>query len=140
MPGLLYPVFLQVALTYALLVYLSMRRSAEVRSGHVSLEEVALNVEAYEDKTRAAGASYTNQFQLPILFYGVVALSLATEIGSNAMTGLAWVFVLMRIGHAWIHVTSNFVPRRALWFVGSAVSLLAMWAVFAFSFVMESAA
>ena len=140
MPALLYPVFVQTALTFALLIWMGVRRTAAIRRGEVSLMEVALNAEVYDEKTRAVGNSYRNQFQLPVLFYVLVALSLATGEGETALVGLAWVFVLMRIAHAYVHVTTNFVPRRFGLFLTSMVALLAMWVVYALCFIFADTA
>jgi len=136
MPALLYPVFVQVFLTFALLGWMGHRRTQSLRRGEATLADVQLQNDVYDEKTRAVGNAYQNQFELPVLFYAVVALSLATGEGTRAMTGLAWVFAVMRIAHAYVHVTSNFVPRRFTFFLGSMAALALMWVLFAFSFVM----
>lgn len=137
MPALIVPVFIQAALTFVLLFWMGASRAACVRRGEASFEDVALANDVYDAKTRAIGNAFQNQFELPVLFYAVVALSLATGAATHALAGLAWVFVLMRIAHAYIHVTTNFVPRRFMFFVGSALALIAMWVVFGVAFVLN---
>jgi hypothetical protein len=44
---------------------------------------------------------------------------------------LSWAFVLLRIAHAFVHVTTNHVPTRFCWFLAGALMLLVMWIVFA---------
>ena len=137
MPALIVPVFIQVALTFALMFWMGAARTACIRRGEASFEDVALANDIYDAKTRAIGAAFHNQFELPVLFYVVVALSLATGAATHILAGLAWVFVLMRIAHAYIHVTTNFVPRRFLFFLGSALALIAMWLVFGVAFILN---
>ena len=43
---------------------------------------------------------------------------------------LAWVFVVLRLLHAAIHVTSNHVGRRFAAFAASVVVLAIMWLIF----------
>jgi hypothetical protein len=43
---------------------------------------------------------------------------------------LSWIFVLSRLVHAYIHVTSNRVSRRFFAYSGT-VTLLIMWRIFA---------
>ncbi len=44
---------------------------------------------------------------------------------------MAWVFVVLRILQAFVHVTSNHVRYRgAFWFGASAIVLTIMWVVF----------
>ena len=44
---------------------------------------------------------------------------------------LSWLFVLSRIVHAYIHVTSNRVPRRFFAFIFGVAVLAIMWVYFA---------
>jgi hypothetical protein len=44
---------------------------------------------------------------------------------------MSWMFVVARLGHAAIHVTSNDVRRRFMAFLVGAIILLIMWIVFA---------
>ena len=44
---------------------------------------------------------------------------------------LAWIFVVSRFVHAYIHTTSNHVPTRFNAFAVGAIVLLLMWIIFA---------
>jgi hypothetical protein len=44
---------------------------------------------------------------------------------------LAWLFVLARLAHAYIHTSSNYVPTRARVFFLGALILIVMWVYFA---------
>ena len=43
---------------------------------------------------------------------------------------LAWIFVVTRLLHAYVHVTSNNLRMRGLWFGIGAFVLFVMWIVF----------
>ena len=44
---------------------------------------------------------------------------------------MAWIFVLARLAHAYIHTTSNHVPTRFNVFAVGVLVLLLMWIIFA---------
>jgi hypothetical protein len=44
---------------------------------------------------------------------------------------MAWIFVLLRLAHAYVHVTSNRVQARGTVWVAGALVLLIMWVIFA---------
>jgi hypothetical protein len=77
------------------------------------------------------GNSFNNQFQLPLLYYVLVAIALPLRHADLVFVLLSWVFVVTRFAHAGIFVTTNNVQYRSLaWFAGVLV-LLAMWLYFA---------
>jgi hypothetical protein len=83
--------------------------------------------------TRATqiGNSFSNQFELPVLFYILIALALPLRHADLVIVLLSWVFVVTRFAHAGIFVTSNDLKQRSLaWFAGVLV-LFAMWIYFA---------
>jgi hypothetical protein len=43
---------------------------------------------------------------------------------------MAWIYVLLRIAHAYVHVTDNYVPRRGAVYIASVLVLALMWAIF----------
>ena len=43
---------------------------------------------------------------------------------------LAWVFVALRIMHAYVHVTSNHLAQRGALFIAGAMVLAMMWAIY----------
>ena len=73
----------------------------------------------------------SNQFEIPVLFYILIALALPLRHADLFIVLMSWVFVVLRLIHAGIFVTSNDVRQRGLaWFAGALV-LLAMWIYFA---------
>jgi hypothetical protein len=60
-----------------------------------------------------------------------MTLALITKQADLLFVVLAWVFVALRVVHAFIHVTNNRVMRRGLVFGLGWLVLMAMWIVFA---------
>jgi hypothetical protein len=129
--AILLPVFVQVALTFALLFSLGPKRIAALRRKEVKLGEVALDQNSWPPALVQIGNAFNNQFQLPVLFYVLVVLALFLRKADLLFVILSWVFVISRIVHAAVHSTSNSMGRRFAAFVIGATVLLIMWAIFA---------
>lgn len=129
--SVLLPVFLQVALTIALGILTGSRRFAAVRAGHVQVADISMGERAWPALPQQAANAFQNQFELPVLFYALVAFALATAKADTLFVVLSWAFVLTRLGHAYVYATTNdLMTRFRLFMVGAAV-LLVMWAIFA---------
>ena len=74
---------------------------------------------------------FSNQFEIPVLFYVLVILAWITRQADLLFVVMAWIFVLSRLAHAYIHTTSNHVPTRFRVFAVGVLLLLLMWIVFA---------
>jgi len=127
----LLPVFVQVALTIALLVWTARSRTASVKSGKTKMRDIALGQPNWPDQPTQVANSYNSQFQLPVLFYVAVILAWITRTTDVVFVVLEWLFVLLRLGHAYVHVTSNYVPRRFQVFAAGLLVLVIMWIYFA---------
>jgi hypothetical protein len=129
--SVLLPVFLQVALTFALLLRLGTARKASVEAGQTKVRDIALGENNWPPEITQVGNCFNNQFQLPVLFYVLVVLALFTHKADLLFVILSWVFVVSRFVHAGIHITSNRILHRfAAYSVGTFVLLL-MLAIFA---------
>jgi hypothetical protein len=118
----LLPVFLSVGLTFALLLGMVTRRARAKKAGGVGNDQF--------------GDCFSNQFELPLLFYVLIALALPLRHVDFVMVLLSWVFVVARFAHAGIFVTSNNLQQRSsAWFAGVLV-LFAMWLYFALSILL----
>ena len=129
--SILYPVFLQVLLTFAVLIAMGPARSQSLRDSRTPLtdRDLALGQNTWSDTATKRANNFRNQFELPVLFYAVVAFALLLKQTDALMVGLAWAFALSRVAHAAIHVGFNDVWWRAVVYLGGAVALLAMWIV-----------
>jgi hypothetical protein len=127
---ILAPLFVQVALVLGLMILMAVRRGAAVRGGHVREENISLREPNWPPRALQAAYAYSNQFELPVLFYVLTLLVVFTKQGDLAFVLLAWVFVTLRVLQAWVYVTSNKVAYRAIYFAAGAVVLTIMWATY----------
>jgi len=129
--SLLLPVFVQVGLTFFVLLWLSALRQRAFFSGTVKPRDIALREPNWPPRIQQVANCYHNELELPVLFYVVVALILITSTNSLVFVILAWVFALSRIARAYIHTGGNVVRARGLAFGIGIVALVAMWLIFA---------
>jgi hypothetical protein len=127
----LLPVFVLVGLTFALLLGMASARTRALTSRETSPKDIALGQPNWPTRATQIGNCFKNQFELPLLFYALIALALPLRHADLVIVLLSWVFVVTRFAHAGIFVTSNNVQQRSLvWFAGVLV-LLVMWLYFA---------
>jgi hypothetical protein len=125
---ILYPVFVQVLIVFVVAVLMSRaRRRAMSTIDREQAKALALGKYDWPDDARQCAANYTNQFELPVLFYAVVAFALIVKSADLLMVVLAWIFVLSRVLHAAIHVGSNRVRYRAPAFALGFLIVMLMW-------------
>jgi hypothetical protein len=130
-PMILLPVFVQVALTFILLFGMGIGRGRAVASGAVNPADVSLRQPNWPTRVTQIGNCFANQFEIPVLFYVLIALALPLRHADLIVVMLSWIFVVTRFAHAGIFVTSNDLRTRSLaWFAGALV-VLAMWIYFA---------
>ena len=133
---ILLPVFVQVALTFAVLFALGAVRGRAIR-------EKAVGREAVEDDTvfppaaRRVANNFRNQFEIPVLFYVLTALALFTRKADIVFVVLAWVIVLSRVVHAYVHCTSNDIRLRFPAYAVGVGALLLMWVLFAAAILLN---
>jgi hypothetical protein len=127
----LLPVFVQVALTFALLFWMASVRTGSIRRGETKIRDIALGQSAWPDRPQQISNCYDSQFQIPMLFYVLVILAWITRQADLIFVVMAWIFVLTRLAHAYIHTTSNHVPTRFRVFGAGLLVLLLMWIIFA---------
>lgn len=114
--AIFWPVIAQVALIYGIYVLVSRRRLGAIRRGEVKARAFLVPIEE-PPQSATAIRSLVNQFELPMLFiFGCFGLFLIAAADAFAVT-LAWAFVLSRLGHAAIHVTTNRLALRRGFFI-----------------------
>ena len=129
--AILMPMFAQVALTFVLLFWMTILRLRVIRKGEVRPQQVALREPAWPPHVIQVGNAFHNQLELPMLFYVLIAFILITKAEDALLLILAWIFVLSRIVHAFIHTTGNVVDRRFMAYSVGVLVLLLMWVIFA---------
>jgi hypothetical protein len=110
---ILLPVFVQVGLTFALLLWMKGRRG----------------------KASNAPAG-TDEFGVPTLFYVLIALAMPVRHADLVIVMLSWIFVVCRFAHAGILVSARDGSERSMAWVASVLVLLAMWLYFALKILL----
>jgi hypothetical protein len=132
----LLPVFVLVGLTFVLLLWMAGARQQALIGGEAKVRDIVLGQPNWPTRTTQIGNCYANQFELPLLFYILIALTLPLRHADLFIVLMSWVFVVTRFVHAGIFVTSNELRQRSLaWFAGVLV-LLAMWIYFALKILL----
>jgi len=127
----LLPVFVLVALTFALLLGTFYSRRQTLLSRETRVKDIVLGQPNWPTRVTQIGNCYNNQFQLPLLFYALIAVALPLRHADLVMVLLSWVFVVTRLAHAGVFVTSNNILHRSTSWLAGALVLLAMWIYFA---------
>jgi hypothetical protein len=125
--AIVYPLLVQVALTLGLLLWLARLRTGALRSGDVRPADIALGQPNWPQKPTQVANCFRNQFEAPVLFYVLVLLILNLRMSDILLVTLAWIFVLTRLAHAYVHTTSNVVRLRGGVYGIGVLVLLIMW-------------
>ena len=128
--AVLLPLFAEVILTFVLMLRMGVLRGADYRSGAVKAQDIALREPNWPKRTAQAANSFSNQFELPVLFYVLTILEWITRHAGYVFVILAWIFVICRVMQAYIHVTSNVVRLRGAFYTVGALVLMIMWAIY----------
>lgn len=127
MTRILYPVFIQIALTFALFFWMGAERMKAYRAGTVKRGTDAGQKPVWPERAGVISNAFHNQLELPLLFYFAVAFALLAGGADSLMIALAWGFALMRLAHAAIHTTYNNVAHRFMAYAVGGMFVLAMW-------------
>jgi len=126
---ILIPLLVQVLLTFGVWVYLFAWRIPEIQRKGIDPQRLKDRAAAHELLPDSANASNNlkNLFELPVLFYAAILLSLVLMIQDMLLVQLAWGFVVLRILHSVIHCSYNNVNHRFVAYALSCLFLLFMW-------------
>jgi hypothetical protein len=132
----LLPVFVLVLLTFVLLLWMAGARRNALVSRETKVRDIVLGQSNWPVRATQIGNCFKNQFELPLLFYILIAIALPLRHADLVIVWLSWVFVVTRLVHAGIFVSSNDLNRRSLaWFAGVLV-LFVMWIYFALKILL----
>jgi len=132
----LLPVFVQIGFTLALLIAMVGLRRQTLVSGETKIRDIALGEPNWPVRATQVGNCYRNQFELPVLFYALIALALPIRHADLVIVLMSWVFVITRLIHAGVFVTSNDLGRRSIAWIAGALVLLVMWLYFALKILL----
>lgn len=128
------PLVLHVLLTFTVGALSLRSRIAAVRRGGAKVADIVLDNSKWPKATLKLGNNFDNQFQVPLLAYGAVALIIATGFADVVGAALMWAFLAARVLHTFEHTGPNRIVRRMIFFVTSYVFVVALWLWFALRF------
>ena len=127
---IVYPAFSMVCLTFILYIKNRLDVGTAIKEKKLELKYVKLyNIDPpdYVDLSRQ---TLKNQFESPILFYVLVCMLFVNDNLTNLDLVLAWIYAISRYLHAYIRLSRNYIPHRALVFTLGLVILLVSWISF----------
>ena len=125
---MLYPMFLMVLLTFLVGFFAVKARFSSVKKGKVSIKYFQLmDGKGIPETLTKTTRNFNNQFEVPVLFYVVCCLYISLSIESSFALICAWIFVLLRGVHAYIHLTYNNIIHRMLAFWAGIIFVMILW-------------
>jgi hypothetical protein len=126
----LLPLFVEVLLTFGVMFGMMYFRTSTLRRGETRLADISLREPNWPRRATQFGYAFANQFELPVLFYVLTILVIITRHADLLFVLLAWIFVLMRVLQAVVHVTNNNVRMRGAYYGVGALILFIMWIIY----------
>ena len=125
---LVYPMCAMVVLTCCVLGALFRARVKSVSSGQIEARYFkTYRGEDEPDSLVQLSRHYINIFEAPTLFYVACLVAMITEQSTALLISLAWLYVGLRVIHAYIHIGSNKLRPRIRVYLGSWIVLATMW-------------
>lgn len=124
---MIYPMFAMVLLTFLVASRLLFLRVKALKAGTLTLSQFRLNSGDIPDNITQTARNYSNLFEIPVLFYVAGVAAIAMRVDGSAIMVAAWLFVLARVLHSWVHLTTNNVINRFRIYVFGNFCVVAMW-------------
>src|SRR4249920_2951048 len=96
---ILLPLFVEVLLTFGVMFGMMYFRTSTLQRGETRFEDIALREPNWPARATQFAYSFSNQFELPVLFYVLTILEIITRSADLLFVTLAWIFVVLR----WVH-------------------------------------
>jgi hypothetical protein len=130
-------VLLAVAVGGAML----LTRVREMRRKRIDPRAIAdsSKMAAHLEDIRVAD-NFRNLFEVPVLFFALAAIALATGYVPDWLVACSWVYFALRLLHSSIHCTYNKVYHRLAVFLTSFGLLVVMWVAFFVALASRSTA
>ena len=126
----LLPLFVEVLLTFGVMFGMMCFRTSSLQRGETRLKDIALREPNWPVRATQFAYAFANQFELPVLFYVLTVLAIITHHADLLYVVLAWVFVVLRVFQAVVHVTNNNVRVRGAFYGAGALVLFIMWVIY----------
>lgn len=138
--AILYPGIAMFSLTVSVIVVLGLARYRAIRKREVSIAYFRTYDEGSQpERLHLLSRHVQNHFEVPPLFYVGLLFTFVSGAVTPLTVGFAWLFVLARCVHSYIHLGTNDVSRRFFTFGASLLFLAGLWATLSVSLLSSSA-
>jgi hypothetical protein len=127
---IIYPGFASIILTISLYVKNRIEVGKAFSKKKINVKYVKLYEGSPPYEVDISRQTLKNQFELPVIFYFLISLLYANGSINQFDLICAWIFSISRYVHAYIRISSNYVPLRAIVFILGMLSLLTGWVNF----------
>lgn len=128
---ILVPVFGHLVLIFFLFMMVSIKRMTAVAQGELQTDDLAYKSNEPEASRRWVN-NLNNQFEVPVLFYALIALLYATGSVNWFYVSFAFLFLFGRMIHTFVQVSADNVGLRGKVFTINFLALVCMWLMFFF--------
>ena len=124
--GLFAPILTLIAWTFVMWLWMYITRIPAMRQTKVDLAELSRTGAklALPARVTRVADNYNHLHEQPTIFYALALTSQLSVPGDSISIVLAWLYVLLRVGHSLIQATANvIVVRFAVFNIGTLVLL-----------------
>ena len=124
---ILFPVLANILLGhYYVFCFRCSKRSWRLKRGLLVEMTLRSTIKHGNDEVVKVSNNIANQFETPVLFYLLCLGAVIGGVSDTLLIVLAWFYTVLRYFHAYVHVTSNYVPLRMKVFIVSLLAILVM--------------
>lgn len=125
---MIYPMAMLILLNVIVISLLLFFRVKAVRARKVSPRYFKRNKGAdLPDHLEGLSQNYNNLLELPLLFYIVCLAIIVLNLNVEEFVFYAWLYVIFRYIHSYVHITYNHILHRLFAFSASCLVLVIMW-------------
>ncbi|MCG9760131.1 MULTISPECIES: MAPEG family protein [Pseudoalteromonas] len=125
---LLAALFLQTLLTLTIMVIMGKRRFKAVREKQIQFDQFkTMALDNGPEEVILASRNFTNQFEIPVLFFVVSLTALAMKLVTLWFSTFALLFVISRIAHTYVHIGSNHLRTRFRLYLVGCIFIILQW-------------
>ena len=124
--AIFWPMIAHVVLVYAVYYLLSAGRVKAVKEGKATASQFREN-KVEPEYSLFVRNNLENQFELPMLFHSCCLALFVTGNATLYPVLLAWLFVISRYAHSYIHIKTNRIRHRRPLFLAGFLILALMW-------------
>ena len=124
---IIYPIFPVILLNFIVMVHMMVMIQKAIKTREVKYRWFRAYKGSAPEYMLVARHHYKNFFEIPILFYVLCIVLYVFDDVSSIDIWIAWLFVIFKVVHSYVRMTSNHVPFRAYAFYGCAIVLFCGW-------------